>query len=256
MSIAQTRSPITVWDRVVCAIDGAPLSVEAARVAARLMPTSGRLALCTVVSPDGAETVTNQVRTREAADALSRAQADVQPFHDAELQLREGSPIGRLADELLAERATLVTVGGQATGGAALGRVASAMLHDAPCSVLVAHTADAADGEVVVGFDGSGGARRALAVGHELCERLSLKLRVLVATGDAHLLGLEWSRAELGSDIDVTEDPRTAVEALTDTSRAAGLLLLGSRHLPVALALSSVSEQAARRATCPVLVVR
>ena len=67
---------------------------------------------------------------------------------------------------------------------------------------------------------------------------------------------LEWSRAELGSDIDVTEDPRTAVEALTDASSAAGLLLLGSRHLPVALALSSVSEQAARRATCPVLVVR
>ena len=256
MTIAQTRSPITVWDRVVCAIDGAPLSVQAAQVAARLMPTSGRLTLCTVISPDPADSVTNHIRTREAGDALARAQAEVQPFHDAELQLREGSPVGRLSDELLAERATLVTVGSQATGGAGLGGVASAMLHDAPCSVLVAHADDADDGEVVVGFDGSGGARRALAVGHELCDRQSLKLRVLVATGDALPVGLEWPRDELGPGIDVTEDPRSAVDALTDASRAARLLILGSRHLPVALALSSVSEQAARRATYPVLVVR
>ena len=79
---------------------------------------------------------------------------------------------------------------------------------------------------------------------------------MLVATGDALPVGLEWSRDELGPGIDVTEDPRSAVEALTDASRAARLLILGSRHLPVALALSSVSEQAARRATYPVLVVR
>jgi nucleotide-binding universal stress UspA family protein len=108
----------------------------------------------------------------------------------------------------------------------------------------------------VVGFDGSGGARRALAVGRELSERLSLKLRVLVATGDTHAPGPGWSREELGPDLAVIEDPRTAVEALADASPAARLLVLGSRHLPAALALSSVSEQAAQRARCPVLVVR
>ena len=256
MSIAQTHSPATVWDRVVCAIDRAPLSVQAARAAARLMPTAARLTLCTVVSPDEADIATNQARTREANAALARAQADIQPFHDAELQLREGPPIGRLMDELQAGRATIVTVGSRANGRAGLGSVASAMLHDAPCSVLIARADDAGDGEVVVGFDGSGGARRALAVGHELSERLSLTLRVLVATGDAHPPGPGWSRADLGPDIDLIEDPRTAVEALTDASSAAGLLILGSRHLPAALALSSISEQAAQRATCPVLVVR
>ena len=138
------------------------------------MPTAARLTLCTVVSPDEADITTNQARTREANAALARAQADIQPFHDAELQLREGPPIGRLMDELLTERATIVTVGSRANGRAGLGSVASAMLHDAPCSVLIAHTDDAGDGEVVVGFDGSGGARRALAVGRELSERLSL----------------------------------------------------------------------------------
>jgi nucleotide-binding universal stress UspA family protein len=256
MSIAQTHSPATVWDRVVCAIDGAPLCVRAARAAARLMPTAARLTLCTVVGPDEAGVVTDQARTREAEDALARAQAHVQVFHDVELHLREGPPVGRLVEELRTERATLVTIGSHANRRGGLGSVATAMLHDAPCSVLIAHTDDADDGEVVVGFDGSGGARRALGVGRELSERLSLRLRVLVATGDAHPPGPGWSRAELGPDIDLIEDPRTAVEALTDASSAAGLLILGSRHLPAALAVSSVSEQAARRAGCPVLVVR
>jgi Universal stress protein family len=122
--------------------------------------------------------------------------------------------------------------------------------------VLIAHTRDAGDGQVVVGFDGSGSARRALGAGRELSERLSLKLQVIVATGDAHPPGPGWSRTELGPDFDLIEDPRTAVEALADASSTAGLLILGSRHLPAALALSSVSEQAAQRATCPVLVVR
>ena len=86
--------------------------------------------------------------------------------------------------------------------------------------------------------------------------RLSLTLRVLVATGDARAPCPGWSREELGPALAVSEDPRTAVEALTDASPAARLLILGSRHLPAALVLSSVSEQAARRARCPVLVVR
>ena len=256
MSIAQTNSPATVWDRVICAIDRAPPSVRAARAAARLMPTAARLTLCTVVSPDEADITTNQARTREANAALARAQADIQPFHDAELQLREGPPIGRLLDELLTERATIVTVGSRTNGRAGLGSVASAMLHNAPCSVLIAHTNDPGDGDLVVGFDGSGGARRALAVGRELSERLSRKLRVLVATGDAHPPGPGWSGADLGPDIDLIEEPRTAVEALKNASSAAALLILGSRHLPAALALSSISEQAVQRATCPVLVVR
>jgi nucleotide-binding universal stress UspA family protein len=159
-------------------------------------------------------------------------------------------------DELLTERGTIVTVGSRADGRTGLGSVASAMLHDAPCSVLIAHADDAGDGDLVVGFDGSGGARRALGVGRELTERLSLKLRFLVATGDAHSPSPEWSRDELGPDADLIEDPRTALEALTDASTRAGLLILGSRHLPAALALSSVSEQTAQCATCPVLVVR
>ena len=256
MNNAQTSSLTHVWDRVVCGVDRTTSSVHAARAAARLMPAAASLTLCTVVDPEGASAVTSEVRTREAKGALDRAQAEIQRVHDTEVHLREGPPISRLLEELQAERATLIAVGNHGHGEAGLGSVARAMLHDAPCSVLIAHSVDPDGGEVVVGFDGSGGARRALAVGRELSERLSLTLRVLVGTAGPHPPGPGWSRAELGPDIDFTEDPRTAVQALTDASSAARLVILGSRHLPAALALSSVSEQAAQGARCPVLVVR
>ena len=112
------------------------------------------------------------------------------------------------------------------------------------------------EGDVVVGFDGSGGARRALAAGRELAERVGLELRLIVATKDADPSGPGWSREELGSELAVSEDPRAAVEALVDASRSARLLVVGSRHLRGAPALSSVSERAAHRASCPVLVIR
>ena len=125
------------------------------------------------------------------------------------------------------------------------------MMHEAPCSVLIAHADVDADGDVVVGFDGSGGARRALAAGRELSERLGLGLRVIVASGDAHPPGPGWSREELGPELAVSEDPRSAVEALVDASRSARLLVVGSRHLRGVPALSSVSERAAHRASSP-----
>jgi len=261
MSNATSSAATTVWDRVVGAIDLTPASIQAARTAAGLMPPAATLTLCAVVGHKAPEptTVVDQALTREAQDRLAQAQAEIQPVRDAELHLREGPPIGRLLDELHAERATLVTVGRPGhtrAAGIGLGSVTTAMLQEAPCSVLIAEVSERADGELVVGFDGSGGARRALAVSRELAERLSLTLRVIVATGDAHPPGPGWSRQELGPELFVAEDPRSAVEALIDGSRSARLLILGSRHLHGVMALASVSENAALRAHCPVLVVR
>jgi len=87
-------------------------------------------------------------------------------------------------------------------------------------------------------------------------ERLSLQLQVIVATGGRASAQSGLVARELGAELAVSEDPRTAVEALTDASRSARLLMLGSRHLLGVMALSSVSERAAHRASCPVLVVR
>jgi nucleotide-binding universal stress UspA family protein len=261
MGTAASSSATTVWDRVVGAIDVTPASIQAARTAAGLMPPAATLTLCAVVGHKAPEptAVVDQALTREAQEWLDQAQAEIQPVRDAELHLREGPPIGRLLDELHAERATVVTVGRPEHTRAAvigLGSVTTAMLQEAPSSVLIADASERADGELVVGYDGSGGARRALAAGRELSERLSLTLRVIVATGDAHPPGPGWSREELGSELLVAEDARSALEALIDGSRSARLLILGSRHLRGVMALASVSENAALRARCPVLVVR
>lgn len=261
MTIGQAGLHSTVWERVVCAVDLTAASVYAAREAAQLMPSAAQLTLCTVASPDAVEggVFLEPELIRETQVGLEHLQAEIQPFHDAELHLREGPPIRRLLEELRAERATLVTVGSHGHSRAAgimLGSVATAMLHEAPCSVLIAHAEGDAGGEVVVGFDGSAGARRALEAARELSERLSLGLRVIVAAGDTNPPGQGWSREQLGADLALTEDPRTAVEALLDASTSARLLILGSRHLRGAMALASVSERVAHRAACPVLVVR
>lgn len=261
MTIGHTSLQSTVWQRVICAIDLTPASGLAARQAAQLMAADGKLILCTVFSPEVIEGAVflDRALVRDAQAALERIQAELQPWHDSELHLREGPPIQRLLEELRTERATLVAVGGHGhsrAAGIVLGSVATAMLHEAPCSVLIAHADVAADGDVVVGFDGSGGARRALAAGREVAERVGLGLRVIVASGDAHPPGPGWSREELGAELGVSEDPRPAVEALGDASRSARLLVVGSRHLRGVPALSSVSERAAHRASCPVLVIR
>jgi len=246
---------------VVCAVDLTPASVRAAREAAQLMPAAAQLILCTVASPEAIEggVLLDPPLIGEAQVAFEQLQADLAPFHEAEVHMREGPPVSRLQDELRADRATLVAVGSHGRSRAAgimLGSVATAMLHEAPCSVLIAHPEGGADGEVVVGFDGSGGAGRALGVARELAGRLLLGLRVIVAAGDAHPPGPGWALEELGAELAVTEDPRPAVEALVDASASARLLILGSRHLRGAMAISSVSERTAHRAGCPVLVVR
>ena len=261
MSLARTSTPATIWDRVICAVDLSPASISAAKIAARLIPAAAKLTMCTVLYPeatDGAAAVDEQL-TREDRNAIDQAQSEIQAIHDVELHLRQGPAIQRILDELVAERATLVTVGAShasRTDGSLPGGVATAILHEAPCSILIAHDEPPGSGEVVVGFDGSGGARRALAAGRELSERLSIRLRIIVATGDPHPPGPGWSRDELEPELDVTEDPRTAVESLTDASRSAALLVLGSRHLQGVMALSSVSERTTHRAHCPVLVLR
>ena len=168
MTIRRPLVSHTVWDRVVCALDHSSASISAAQVAARLMPPSASLTICTVLSPDANTQEAHAIdeTERDIRDSLDTAQREIEALHDAELHLREGPPIQRILDELHTEQATLVTLGASARGPAAtlkLRSIATAILHDAPCSVLIAHDDLADDGDVVVGFDGSGAARRALA---------------------------------------------------------------------------------------------
>lgn len=154
-------------------------------------------------------------------------------------------------------RATLVALGSHDTSrsvGILLGTTATTLLHEAPCSVLLARApADlsAFPSSIVVGVDGSSAALLAFDAARVLGERLGVPVRVLVASGGkpVHfeglrpLPGLEW-------------DDRKPLDALVDASASADLVVVGSRGLHGLTALGSVSERVAHRAACSVLVVR
>ncbi len=250
-----TLAPPTVWDRVVCAVDHNPESLAAARAAARLMPADASLTVVTVRDPqDGDQPTGDLAAITQARSAFQTIQA----IHDAELHLREGYAIERILDELHAQHATLLTLGASArpAQGMLLGRITTALTRDAQASILIAHEDVPPPGDIVVGFDGSGGARRALAAAQELSARLSLDVRVLIATGDDGVPAHDAVREDLDPALEVVVDPRGAVEALTHASRSAALVAVGSRHLQGALASVSVSEHTAQRSRCPVLVLR
>ena len=143
MSGATSGHAPAVWDRIVCAVDLTPASVRAACEVAELMPPAAQLILCAIFDPDG----DNERRvlsggTRDAAIALDRVQRQVEAFRDCELHLREGPPVQRLMAELADARATMVAIGSDRDSrdvGVMLGHVATAMLEQAACSVLVAH---------------------------------------------------------------------------------------------------------------------
>jgi nucleotide-binding universal stress UspA family protein len=147
-----------------------------------------------------------------------------------------------LADWMLAEiertQAALAVVGCRGYSrpvGIARGAPATTLVHEAPCSVLVARETDAPDEwprTIVAGRNGSEESDRAVAVARGLAARLDARLYVITAAG---------------------ADP---VTVLAEESETADLIVVGSRGLQGVLALGSVSERVAHEARCPVLVVR
>ena len=177
------------------------------------------------------------------------------PFSDA--QIIEGQPPPSLLAVLQRESATLLVVGTHGGGrlaGVLLGSVATAMLHQASCSVLVARpSADSPwfPRSVVVGMDGSSEALACAVVAAGIADRLGAKVRTIVARG-----GPRVDRKVLRGLGELEWISRHPVGALADASKDADLVIVGSRGLRALEALGSVSERVAHQARCSVLVVR
>jgi nucleotide-binding universal stress UspA family protein len=162
---------------------------------------------------------------------------------------------------VLKERqADLVVLGTHETGriaGILLGSKATMVLHDAPCSVFIARgdpDPEVWPRSIVVGVDGSPSSDTAYAAASALAVRFGADLEAVMSIydhSDDEIKDAEERIPELRLDHD-----STAVDALTEASRTADLVVVGSRGLRGLKALGSVSERVAHSAESSVLVVR
>ena len=258
--LVQAPNATRVFDRIVCGVDSSPESLEAARQADRLRSSEGLLRLATVADVNvavhagyAASHVLGELDA-SARDALHKA---VDAVHPSSTHLLAGDPVPSLLDELRRSHATLVAIGPHGHSrmlGMLLGGMSTALLHEARCSVLLSRAPRFGPfpSSILCGVDGSDQSLAAAAAAKDVAERFGSELVFVAATGGKPI-DLDRIR-DLGSEVVI--DERRPIEALVDLSSEADLLVLGSRGLHGPAALGSVSERAAHRAPCSVLVVR
>lgn len=252
-----------IFDRILCGVDDSAAGATAARLAARVSLPESSLELVSVEDPK-AVAQAGMYATQAAVDiaeaaraALDRGTKEAAAHPPAATRQLKGPPAKRLEQELERIDATLVVVGShdqRRSVGIVLGTVATHMLHEAPCSVLIAREPRDAfhwPRSIVVGIDGSQQSADAASVARQLAERFEAKLRCVVApAGEADL----DAAREIAQDLEELEGK--PVDELTVLSEWADLVVVGSRGLKGLKSLGSVSERVAHRAHSPVLVVR
>lgn len=262
-AVPREPSHPTALRRIVCGVDGSPRSLAATVLAARLIDADGTLTL--IAALDGWNPIAPEVTGAErVSEADSRPRATLALAAAERAASRSQATIGSairggwaprvLLDEAEAREATLIAVGmhdRSRQAGYLLGTVATAILHDARSSVLLARSA--AVRRVVVGLDGSTQSLDALALARVLSTRLDASLLAVCATGGKPI-DLPAVRAQIGDDLHV--DPRPPVVALAAAAASAELLVLGSRGRHGVRTLGSVSERVAHRAPSSVLIYR
>jgi nucleotide-binding universal stress UspA family protein len=253
MKIAEAGSPqlesapaAAFFDRIVCGVDGTDAGFEAVRQAARLVAPGGWLEVFSAAPRVAAHREADETIRRAAAIAGSRA----------ELRLVDGPPLQTLLHELKAKQATLAVVGTHGHKRASeimIGGVAGELLHNAPCSVLIARlplTDSLFPRAIVAGTDCSLESDRAVAAAEYLADRFGVPLRVITALR-GKFVDLASVRAPVTTEV-FEEHP---VRALVRGSMDADILVVGSRGLHGIKSLGSISERVAHRAACSVLVV-
>ena len=260
------RSPAS-FSRVLVGVDGSPESREAARQAAILTELGGRLTLLAVydVAPGivgGTGTGTpayfdEDLQRESAKDALERTRRALTGLAEPIGKLTRGNAWDELIREIKREQHTLVAVGSHGTGrirGILVGSTGTELIHEAPCSVLVARKA--ADGfpkRIVVGVDGSPESAAAYSTARRLAEQFGSELWPVVAHGGK---GVDSRSAAKIIDDGYEDRPEAPVEGLAVSAADADLLIVGSRGLHGLKSLGSVSERVAHQAHCSVLIIR
>ena len=257
--IVEAPARIDVFDRVLCGVDESSEALEAARQASRLRSADGLLRLASVADLDIAVhagfAMSHMLGELDASAREALHQA-IDATHPDSTHLMAGDPASTLLDAIERFDATLVAVGPHGHSravGIALGAVSTSLLHEAPCSVLLARRRGGPfPASILVGVDGSEQSLAAVRVAQSVAERFGSELTIAVATG-GKLVDLEpvWELTPY-----FVRDPGRPVEALVGLAETFDLVVVGSRGLHGLAALGSVSERVAHRAPCSVLVVR
>jgi nucleotide-binding universal stress UspA family protein len=279
--------------RVLLGYDGSPASNAAVGVGALLFPRAHAWIAYLWTPPFASEDLRRRLWTGKAnvnqfVDAIER-----EGHWEAEQLAAVGTMLARAAGldaEPLVERSyggegfqftqlaenldpDVVVVGSRGLGGAraVLGSVSDMVVHYTPTPVLVAphplliaeHSA-LADGPVLIGWDGSAGARGAL----DAVERLlPMRELLLVSVNDSGTVDDPARVTEFGTRpivrLRIESEHGTSARAVADTlagyarERQAALVVVGSRGRGVVreILLGSVAISTLHRAHRPVLVV-
>jgi nucleotide-binding universal stress UspA family protein len=269
MTAADKPEDGDVFARVACGIDGSDASIGTVRQVAQLVPEGAEVTLFGVANEDAAVSIgwpampiAHATKVpRDAIEAGIARAREMLPAHvSVQTGIVTGPPVALSVAEAKVRDATVMAIGSHGhrrMSGILIGSVATALVHAAPCSVLLARpgTDDAFPRSIVVGLDGSAQSREAARHAAAIAGRTGASLRGLVAMGGAPVDYGEVRSIVIDSGgFLLTDDKRDPVDAFSDVD--ADLLVLGSRGLRGVHALGSVSERAAHRAGCSVLVIR
>ena len=258
-----------LFARVACGIDGSEASIGTVRQVAKLVAAGAEVTLFGVANEDAAVSIgwpgvpiAHATKVpREAIEAgIEAARAVLPAGVSVQSGIVTGPPAALSVVEAKVRNATVVAIGSHGhrrMPGILLGSVATALVHSAPCSVLLARPGETDEfpRSVVVGLDGSAQSREAARHAVAVAARTGATLTGLVAMGGAAIdYGEVRSIVTDSGGFPLTDDTRDPVDAFSDVD--ADLLVLGSRGLTGVHALGSVSERAAHRAGCSVLVIR
>jgi nucleotide-binding universal stress UspA family protein len=263
-------SPAAVFTRILCGVDGSAEGHEAVSQASNLAYSESEMILCGVWntgstvalgwSPPVARAPFAPRETIETGIAEARLLVANRPVVHENIVQGPAAPM--LVAEARRSRATLAAVGTHnrpRLPGILLGSVATELLHECPCSVLIARSPGGPPPfprTVMVATDGSEGSRPAVQVAASLAIRLRADLQAVVATGsgDIDSAAVRAALDATGHPIPIQEHPEAPVTALCGLHP--DLLVVGSRGLHGLRSLGSVSERVAHEAKCSVLVVR
>lgn len=252
------------FERFLCGIDASGAGLDAVRQTLALSRPDGELVLVGVSASHQAShagmLASHAVETMEAE--IRAALDDAREMaRRGETRFVRGRPEEALLQIAAEFGATLVAVGSherRRASGVLLGGVATRMLHDAPCSVLVARSRGEVEefpSSIAAGVDGSAASLAAAVVAQELGKRVGARVEVVAAKGGGSAEDCDLQAIE-GSGVAVTFSEAKPLDALLEAAQDVDLLLVGSRGLRGLRALGSVSERIAHQAPCSVLVLR